>query len=243
VRTKYYVLKAFASTAEVILKLLEDSRNLPQRTSKVSHQSTFSVKRASDRVRSAGSVFSSPRMRRIVSLVSVFGKRADDVPSVSGQRSEVQLDDWEALNALAVEWIEKLEQFGGIYPVAKPRSLLLRGRYLLLTRGNTGEIGGLGRGNSGLSFLRQALASARSLAMPYEEGLAHFELARVATSKVEVNKHLQVAKKIFDEVGAKHDSQRCDDSLSISSSLQVIPAAWSGRSFRYAKKPKSAHSS
>lgn len=69
-----------------------------------------------------------------------------------------------------------MEQFGKIYPVARPRALLLRGRYLILH----------GRLNDGLSTLKSGLASARSLSMEYEEALAYFELGMNQASNADV---------------------------------------------------------
>ena len=64
--------------------------------------------------------------------------------------------------------------------------------------------------------------------MPYEEGLAHFELAKHATSKIEASRHLQSALKCFTEVGAAFDANRCDEFLSIQRTNTVTS---SGRSF------------
>ena len=64
--------------------------------------------------------------------------------------------------------------------------------------------------------------------MPYEEGLAHFELAKHSTSKLEASRHLQSALKCFNEVGAAFDANRCDEFLSIQRTNTV---ASSGRSF------------
>ena len=80
----------------------------------------------------------------------------------------------------------------------------------------------MGKQRSGLSCLKRALAVGRSLQMPYEVGLAHFELARHATSKVEANRHLQIANKCFKDVGAVYDRERCNDYLNVSNSLAAV---------------------
>ena len=79
------------------------------------------------------------------------------------------------LNTLALEWIDKIHEFGSIYPVAKPRALLLRGRYLVIQN----------KSKNGVELLRKALTVARTLQMPYEEGLAYFELGLNQKTDVE----------------------------------------------------------
>lgn len=76
-----------------------------------------------------------------------------------------------------------MDEFGRIYTVAKPRALILRGRFLLLGAQNA----------EGLSTLKSALAVARSLHMAYEEGLAYYELAKHQTSNSEVREAVSTA--------------------------------------------------
>jgi len=233
VRTKYYVLKAFASTAEVIFQLLEDSQKKEEENAAIPNgrdsavgggRGSFTALSLSTSLSSSLSALSRP-VSRLSTLATLFWSTSSKAPAIQGQRSEVHLDDVNALNAIAMEWVEKLEQFGNIYPVAKPRALLLRGRFLFLNRtGNGLNI----TGKTGLGLLRQSLATAKSLQMPYEEGLAHFELAKHASSKPEATRHINQALKCFNEVGAAYDATRCDDLLNAQRSQTVTN---SGRSF------------
>ena len=45
----------------------------------------------------------------------------------AAQHENAKFDDLPTLESVAQEWIDRLEQFGQIYPLAKPRALLLKG--------------------------------------------------------------------------------------------------------------------
>jgi len=243
VRTKYYVLKAFASTSEVILKLLEDSQNVERRSrfgmsGRANSGSVHGgdpalgpdgfqdLQAAAVVSRSNGMRSSLSVLRKPVSRLSSLLRSSSKLPNLSGDLSSAPQVNAHSLNEIAVEWIEKLEQFGNIYPVAKPRALLLRGRYLFLQQ--RGLALSKLSGNSGLRMLRLCLQTAKSLQMPYEEGLARLELAKHATSKLEAVHQTEMALKFFTEVGAGFDAARCQEFLS---TIKMGTITHSGRSF------------
>jgi len=185
-RTKYYVLKAFSSTAEVILKLLEDAVTAHSRQQKLNRQ------------------FSLLGGFNVSKFTGNFGLREsssrNSIPSSTlTDTAEVRLNDRSSLEELAQDWIFKLEEFGKIYPVAKPRAALLRGQYLMLSDRHT----------LAHSCFRRSLNIARSLQMPYEEGLALYELGKAAKSYHDAQRYIQHALKNFELVGAAYDVGRC----------------------------------
>ena len=190
-RTKYYVLKAYASTAEVILKLLEEA---------LSRRASISSAATSPDDAAGGGATG-----------GATGSAAQDAAAgaATGTSSPVRLHDPESLTRLAEEWTDKLAQFGNIYPVAKPRALLLRGQLLVV-----GALGSDARRKQGLQTFRASLATARQLTMPYDEGLAEYELGKHGDTETPGqvaarHKHLQNAQELFEQCGAAYDVQRC----------------------------------
>jgi hypothetical protein len=120
----------------------------------------------------------------------------------------VGLDDPTALSTIAQEWIDRLDQFGNIYPVAKPRALLLHGQFdLLLGSGASTK-----RKRLALAAFRKSLSTARALSMPYDEALAMYELGKHAdlTHHPQARqKNLHQAQELFEACGARYDVQRC----------------------------------
>jgi len=152
-------------------------------------------------------------------------------------KSENILEDSDKLSAVAVEWIDKMDEFGKIYPVARPRALLLRGRYLMIQ----------GIVTEGISTLKSGLAVAKSLRMDYEEGLAYYELGVHQVSEFEVypellsshcttshlhrarmlpqaTKLLTMAREKFQSVGAAYDVSRHVKNLLYTLESQSFPA-------------------
>ena len=222
VRTKYYVLKAYASTAEVVLKLLEDS----QRFAALSDDERAAARRAMRGSRSRKSIvpalwadkgrgLTSPRgpnsprgsgSRKRLTISDRVTGRLSRAPggahgsgSLGSAKEEEIMEDAAMLQDIALEWIDKIHEFGSIYPVAKPRALLLRGRYLVIQN----------KLKAGVEMLRKALAVAKTLQMPYEEGLAYFELGVNQKTDVEGARLFVLALNHFQLVGAAHDERRC----------------------------------
>lgn len=220
-RTKYYVLKAFASTAEVILKLLELARGLERRKQRAERSgigggSSGKGGSASDRKSahnhsstgvSPGRLSSwSQSMRSLVENVAEGGTKR--VSQVSGSTNDsVRIDDLPKLTAIASEWIEKLLQFGKVYAVAMPRALLLRGQLLMLTGRGTGKA------RAATAQLRKSLACARKQHMPYDEGLALYELGKHAAHPSEAMRYLAQALDNFTRTGAVYDQKRAEQQI------------------------------
>jgi hypothetical protein len=140
-RTKYYVLKAFSSTAEVILQLLEDAvRTESTRRRKLTKQ--FSLLGGFSVSKFTGNAFGWRDSSRDSTTTSMLS-----------EATEVRLNDRSSLEELAQEWTIKLEEFGKIYPVARPRAALLRGQYLMLND----------KQNLAHSCFRRSLTTARTL--------------------------------------------------------------------------------
>jgi len=243
-RTKYYVLKAFASTAEVILKLLELARGLERRKQRAERSgigggssgkgSGGSDRKSRDRHASAmgtspGRLSSwSQSMRSIVDNVAE-GASTKRVSQVSGSTNDaVRIDDLPKLTLIAQEWIDKLLQFGKVYAVAMPRALLLRGQLLMLTGRGTGKA------RAATAQLRKSLACARKQQMPYEEGLALYELGKHAAHPSDAMRYLSQALDNFTRTGAVYDQKRAEQQIAgrrankSSSSLLVTQALQDG---------------
>lgn len=119
----------------------------------------------------------------------------------------VLIDDLPKLTAIASEWIEKLLQFGKVYAVAMPRALLLRGQLLMLTgRGN-------GKARAATAQLRKSLACARKQLMPYDEGLALYELGKHAAHPSDGLRYLTQALDNFTRTGAVYDQKRAEQQI------------------------------
>ena len=201
-RTKYYVLKAYASTAEVILKLLEDA--IARREGRAVAVSGKKDAKSERLTMGSSMLFATTSSREAskgssgAGLLRVSGASEDD------DGAAARLDDPNSLSQMAEEWSEKLEQFGNIYLVAKPRALLLQGQLQVLGNETKRKLG--------LQSFKNSLAFARQLAMPYDEALALYELGKHADQNHQQAlkvRHLQNAQDIFEKVGAEFDVQRC----------------------------------
>ncbi|TME82299.1 MAG: hypothetical protein E6I45_06215, partial [Chloroflexi bacterium] len=90
--------------------------------------------------------------------------------------------------AQAAEALKRMEAFAKVFPVGRPRAALLRGRHQWL----------VGRKADAFRSWRAGLAKAKELSMSYEEGLAHYELARHLEPGDEARaSHLDAAREIF----------------------------------------------
>ncbi len=192
-RTKYYVLKAFASTAEVILELLKGA--IARQEGLTSHERSKAGANTSGRVTmfgSKGSGASPPKAR------DSQGGGDDD------EEEKPRFDDLKTLEEVALEWTAKLEQFGNIYPVAKPRALLLKGIFYAIQQNNPAAK------KKALKFFRESQFSSHTLQMPYDEALATYELAKYSdASPANRLRLLQTAYEDFKTCGAQYDLQRC----------------------------------
>jgi hypothetical protein len=97
-----------------------------------------------------------------------------------------------------------LRQFAGIYPMATACANLYDGRYQWLKGSKDGA----------QRLWEQSLSDAKRLKMPYDEGLAHYEMGRHADANApERHHHLSEALKIFGRIGARWDEERTREML------------------------------
>jgi tetratricopeptide (TPR) repeat protein len=90
-----------------------------------------------------------------------------------------------------------LEHFARLFPMARPRARLWRGKFHWLA------------GHRLAAWLdwRRSLGLAQKLAMPYEQGLTHYEIGRCTPGR-ERQKHLARAAELFEMLGARYDLER-----------------------------------
>jgi class 3 adenylate cyclase len=97
----------------------------------------------------------------------------------------------------AAEALKRMDAFAAVFPVGRPRAALLKGRHQWL----------LGKKADAFRSWRAGLAKAQELSMPYEEGLAHWELGRHLEPGDEARaSHLGAAREIFGRLGASQAS-------------------------------------
>lgn len=113
--------------------------------------------------------------------------------------TEVFLNLWETghpireARARAAEALDRMQRYGGVFPIGRPRSATLEGRYHWL----------LGRRRQAFRAWRRALARAQELSMAYEEGLAAYEIGRhLEPGDAARDAHLQQAREIFGRLNA-----------------------------------------
>ncbi len=101
------------------------------------------------------------------------------------------------MGALARPACRALHRFARIYPIGQPHAWLCQGLYDWLD----------GQPAQARNAWRKSLAHAERLAMPYDEGQAHYELGRHASGD-ERKPHLTRAAEIFERLGAAYDLER-----------------------------------
>ncbi|MFB2972384.1 AAA family ATPase [Aerosakkonema sp. BLCC-F183] len=106
-------------------------------------------------------------------------------------------DELKALKESACRACKALNKFARAFPIAQPRGWLCQGLYDWLT----------GHHARARSSWHKSLAVAEKLAMPYEQGLAHYEIGRHATG-FDRQKHLKSASELFTRLGAAFDLAR-----------------------------------
>jgi hypothetical protein len=109
----------------------------------------------------------------------------------------VHLQLWERGSQLqdherTIEALGRFKAFASVFPMARPRRMLLEGRLAWL-RGNRSKA---------LQSLRAALAAAEGMDMPYEAALAHVELGRrLEAADPERSSHRQAARELLGRIG------------------------------------------
>ncbi len=100
---------------------------------------------------------------------------------------------------LAAKACRSLHGYARIFPIAKPRAWLWQGAYYWLAR-KPGKAHGA---------WQKSLNHARRLDMPYDQGLAHYEIGRhLPMDDGERNEHLRQALRIYSQLGTVWDLER-----------------------------------
>jgi hypothetical protein len=95
----------------------------------------------------------------------------------------------------ATEALARLRTYAAVFPIGRPRSSTLEGRYRWL----------IGERRRAHQSWRRAVATAEALSMPYEQGLAYYEIARhLDPGDAGRNEYLRKAKEIFTRLNASH---------------------------------------
>lgn len=134
---------------------------------------------------------------------------------LSEVKTKSQKSELQHLKANAQQACRVLHAFARIYPIGQPRAWFCQGLYDWLA----------GQPNKAHQAWRKSLAAAERLAMPYEQGRAHYEIGRHMPHQPQRpgewsrQEHLRRAGDIFAELGAAHDlacaeaalaSERCN---------------------------------
>jgi hypothetical protein len=97
-----------------------------------------------------------------------------------------------------------LHNFARAFPIGLPRAWIFQGLY-------DWHVGQTGKAQKAW---QKGLAQAERLEMPYEEGLAHYEIGRhLPFDDPAQEKHLTRACEIFVRLDARHDLKRARESL------------------------------
>jgi hypothetical protein len=128
-----------------------------------------------------------------VSVAQVYLALCEEALS-SGAQAEAR-----ALRAAARKACQALHRYAWHYPIGQPRAWLYQGWFERLS----------GHARRAQRHWRKSLVHAQRLAMPYEEGLAHYEIGRHLRSDDPARQeHLARAAEILARVGARYDLDR-----------------------------------
>ncbi len=107
-----------------------------------------------------------------------------------------------SLKSSALQACKALREFAQVFPIGRPSAWICQGVYDWLA----------GEKAQALGNWRRGLQAAERLAMPYEQGLAHFEIGRHTTGD-ERQRHLARARALFTQIGAAFDLARVQTDL------------------------------
>ena len=117
--------------------------------------------------------------------------------------AEAWLRLWESGDASAAEYatraVRQLRRYTRVFLIGQPRLWILQGTHDWLAN----------KQKSARAAWTKGLAAAQKLKMPYDEGLAHYEIGRHATGE-EQQTHLKRALEIFEALGARYDAGRVE---------------------------------
>ena len=115
-----------------------------------------------------------------------------------------QPDETDARAKLAGTTCKALLKFGRVFPVGQPRAHLCQGVYEWL----------LGKPHQAHKSWQKSLSYAQQFEMPYEAGLAHYEIGRhLPLNDPHRSERLMQACDIFDKLGAIYDLERAQGAL------------------------------
>jgi hypothetical protein len=101
----------------------------------------------------------------------------------------------------AADALDRLRRFAKVFPVGRPRAAVLEGRHDWMR----------GRRDAAMRSWDQAIQLAESLSMPYEQGLAHYEIARhLEPTNAAQADHLAASRDLFNGLHASRDLARVE---------------------------------
>jgi tetratricopeptide (TPR) repeat protein len=136
---------------------------------------------------------SDPRYASLMTLHSV----AEVFLSLLEASSNQPADEQKQHAKLAKQVCRHLRKYAHVFPIGQPSCQLWQGLCDWLS----------GKQRKAWTSWRKSLASAEKLGMPYELGLAHYEMGRHSRGE-DRKKHLSQACKIFTRLGANYDLER-----------------------------------
>jgi class 3 adenylate cyclase/tetratricopeptide (TPR) repeat protein len=147
--------------------------------------------------------------QRAASLIAQSHPAAVHILEGYASVAEVYLSLWAAGDRTAVRPARQacaaLRRFARPFPIARPRAWLCRGLAAYLS----------GQQRRALAAWRKSLATAERLAMPYEQGRAHYELGRhLPAGHPARHAHLTHACEIFADIGAPYELAHAQAAMS-----------------------------
>ncbi|MEB3336857.1 MAG: adenylate/guanylate cyclase domain-containing protein [Leptolyngbyaceae bacterium] len=124
------------------------------------------------------------------------------------EKSPETSTELESLAQSARSACRALHQFARVFPIGQPSAWLWQGLYHWLAN----------QPAQAQQAWQRSLAAAEQFAMPYDQGLAHYEIGRHAIS-TQRQHHLKIASQIFTELDAAFDLARAEAALSPFSEL------------------------
>lgn len=141
---------------------------------------------------------SDPRYASLMTLHSV----AEVFLSLLETSSNQPAEEKKQRAKLAKQACRYLRKYAHVFPIGQPSSRLWQGLYDWLS----------GKQGKAWTSWRKSLASAERLGMPYELGLAYYEMGRHSRGENR-KKHLSQACEIFTRLGAKYDQERAETAM------------------------------
>jgi hypothetical protein len=214
------VLRLHQGEAEQAIALLNKSASAPAETMNLFDWIVLRATLAQAFLRQGRKELAQQEADKVAELITQMGHPSNPV-AYDGYVgvTAVYLTLWEkggaggqeqALQRSARQALDDLRTFAKIFPIAGPRAWLHQGQYEWLN----------GKRRNAYRAWDRSLAGARALGMPYEEGLAHFEIGRRLLEDGQqtdegrgARQHLACACELFKELGANYDLNRAQAEL------------------------------